>query len=523
MCLAAIVGSAGCQQAQKRQFAMATAVDATPLAVVNTECIDGGIKSRDATREESPNKLSVVGSGESVQLTQHTTDSSGNDNSIPLRLPNTIAAAERAATRSTLAEQEPENLAAPMPSHAQHSVDQSVESLVAAALAGHPRVRAARARIAAASNRAPQVTSLEDPTLTNNFYPISDQALQTAGGRAGNTLSITQKYPWPEKRWTKGAIANRETQIAAAKLAQVELEVEEMVRLAYYELWFADRAIDITGENRQIAAELVNLAEARNAAGGSQQDILRAQLQLDSLDERLIGLRRQKAVAQADLASLIQQPGLEGIEPTSEIDVTEVPQRLDALFTAAQQCSPRLRERQWAVSRDRQKQRLACLNKRPDFMLGAGWQTITESAAISPVANGHDNINFMVGVTLPIWRDKINASIREASAEVAASTRDFDDAQDDIYRQIRRITEQAYAADEQLSLYNDRILPRARRALQLSAADYRGKLVDFGEVANGFTEVLMFELQAARAKATLAGTLAQLDRAVGCEISVDGN
>ena len=335
------------------------------------------------------------------------------------------------------------------------SVRQPVEYFVASARLVHPRIQAARARLAAASNRGPQATSLEDPVLTNNFYPISDQALQTASGRAGNTLSVTQKYPWPEKRWIKGAIANREAQIAAAKLSQVELEIEEATRLAYYELWFADRAIRITEDNRQIAAELVTLAEARNAAGGSQQDVLRAQLQLDSLDNRLITLRQQKAVAQADLAALIGQPTSVAVEPVETLDVTGVPEHLDALFAAALECNPRLRERQWAVSRDRQKQQLACLGKYPDFMFGAGWQTITESDAVAGSANGHDNVSFIAGLTLPIWRGRINAAIREASADVAASSREFADARDDTYRQVRRLSDQAYAADEQLSLYNE--------------------------------------------------------------------
>ncbi|QDV78330.1 TolC family protein [Botrimarina mediterranea] len=520
--LPALVGAVGCQQAPKRSVAITATHGMVPPAAVTIESAKPSQESGVSASEEHPNEFSTESRARSVQLAQHTAAASGEEETTALRLPATKVTEELAPAGPTLIEQETENVVAPPPSSTPTPTGQSVESLVDNALSGHPRVRAARARVAAASNRAPQVTSLEDPTLTNTFYPIADNAIQTAGGRVGDTLAVSQKYPWPAKRWTKGAIADRETQMAAAKLAQVELEIEEMVRLAYYELWFADRAIAITNDNREIAAELVKLAEARNAAGGSQQDILRAQLQLDNLDDRLIGLRRQKAIAQADLAALIQQPNSTGIEPTAEIEIAEVPQRLDALFAAAQECSPRLRERQWAVSRDRQKQRLAALNTRPDFMLGAGWQSISESAALSPVANGHDNISFMVGVTLPIWRDRINASIREASADVAASAREFDDAQDDTFRQIRRLTEQAYAADEQLSLYNDRILPRSRRALQLSAADYRGKLVDFGEVASGFTEVLMFELQVARAKATLAGTLAQLDRAVGCEVSADG-
>lgn len=395
---------------------------------------------------------------------------------------------------------------------------QPVEHYVETALSMHPRIQAARARIAAASNRAPQVSALDDPLLSNSFYPISDQALQTAAGRAGTTLAVSQRYPWPEKRWTKADIADRETQMAAARLRQVELEIEEQTRLAYYELWFADRAIGITEQNQQIAAELVTLAEARNAAGGSQQDVLRAQLQLDTLDDRLIVLRRQKRVAQADIASLIAAPGSAGIEPTETLDTVDVPEQIESLFAAATECSPRLRERQWAVSRDRQKQRLACLQKYPDFTFGAGWQSITESDAVSPVANGRDNVSFMVGLTLPIWRGKINAGIRESSAEVSASSREFNAARDDTFRQIRRLSEQAYAADEQLRLYEERILPRAKRTLQLASADYRGQLVDFGEVADGFTEVLMFELQVARNQATLAGALAQIERAVGCEV-----
>lgn len=391
-----------------------------------------------------------------------------------------------------------------------------VESLVAQAVATHPRVAAARARYAAASWKPTQARALDDPLLSSNFFPISDQALQTAAGRAGNTLSLSQKYPWPEKRDAKAAIASREAQMAAERVRAVELEIEELVRLAYYELWFADQAVNITERNREIAGELVRLAEARNAAGGSQQDVLRASIQVDNLDNRLIELRKQKTLAQADLAALLQQPGAAGIDPTKSIDSETAIATRETLFAAALECNPELSEARWAASRDRQAQRLACLQKRPDFMFSAGWQSITESDSVSPVANGHDNVSFMVGVTLPIWRDRINAGVREASAKVAASSRDYHAKRDDKYREIRRLDEQIKAATEQLRLYEERLKPRAKQTLELAAADYRGRLVDFGEVADGFTEVLMIELQSARVEATLCGLVAQLQRAVGC-------
>ncbi len=63
------------------------------------------------------------------------------------------------------------------------------------------------------------------------------------------------------------------------------------------------------------------------------------------------------------------------------------------------------------------------------------------------------------------------------------------------------------------------MLPRAKRQIELATSDYRGGRVDFGEVADGFTEMFMLELQVVRAEATLAGSLAQLKRAVGCDVA----
>ena len=295
----------GCRQLPTKQVATTSASDQTSLSGNTSEAAS-----------------SKAGSVEQVQHAEPFT-ASNHVVEPPSELPEVVAVPN--AETSTLAD------------------PQGVEFFVTTALQSHPRIGAARARVTAACNRVPQAESLEDPLLSNSFFPISDQALQTAAGRAGNTLSLSQKYPWPEKRWTKAAIADREVRIAVAKVNQVELEIEEMVRLAYYELWFANRAISITEENRQVGVELVKLAEARNAAGGSQQDVLRAQLQLDALDDKLIALRQQKAVAQTDLAALIQQPSLVGIEPTVEIDVAQVPERIEALFSAAHQRYPRLR------------------------------------------------------------------------------------------------------------------------------------------------------------------------------------
>lgn len=393
---------------------------------------------------------------------------------------------------------------------------QPVEHFVGLALQTHPRIAAARQRLAAAVQEIPQARALADPMLGNTFWPIPDQALQTAAGRVAHQMSLSQQVPWPEKRDARAAIAQREVEMARAEVDRVEREVTEAVRLAYYELWYASRAIDVVRDNRALVDDLIAVAEARYRTGGSQRDVLRAQLEAEKLDDQLIMLRRDLEVAQADLAALVQQPLDLSPRPVRELDLPTTPGQLDALVAMALRCNPELRMLEWEIARDRERQRLACLQRYPDFQLGVGWSLVTEEEAISGAANGHDNINFTLGLSLPVWHDKINAGIREAAANTAATARMRDAELDELYGILRRLLARADASLQQLNLYRDRIIPRTEQTLQLATADYRGERADFYSLVELYQELLTYQLQVARIQATLAGTLAELDRSVGC-------
>lgn len=394
---------------------------------------------------------------------------------------------------------------------------QPVEYFVGTALARHPKILAARQRVAAATNVIPQAKALPDPTFNNTFWPLHDNAIQTAAGRVANQMSVNQMVPFPDKLKTKAVIASREVQIAQTEVDALAREITESVRLAYYEVWFATRAIDIVEETKDLVADLTDVAEARYRSGGSQQDVLRAQLETDRLDERLITLARQKLVAQADLATLLQQPVGIIPETTNELGITDTPQQIEELIALAEQCNPKLRGLAWEIQRDRDKERLACLQQYPDFSVGLNWGLVSDNHyVLSPVANGNDQLSVSFGTTLPIWREKINAGIREAAHRRSSTTRRLEAERDELYGKIRRLIVQADALVEQRNIYEDRIIPRTEDTLKLSIADYRGKRTDFFTLIETYRELLMFETQLARIDATLAGTIAQLDRTVGC-------
>lgn len=394
-----------------------------------------------------------------------------------------------------------------------------LQSLIATALAVHPRIQAARQRVAALSNRVPQVTALEDPVIGNTFWPIQDNALQTAGGRVGHQFNLSQKVPWPEKLTARGLVAQREAEVAAAEIAKAEREIVEAVRLAYYELWLAGRLIAIVKENQELARNLITIAEARYRTGGGQQDILRAEIERDKLDDQLISLRLQKEQARADLGTLVRQPI--DLMPTAfeTLQSLDVMPDLELLLAQAEQCNPNLQGLAAEIARDRAKQTLACLQQYPDFQLGLGYSIISDDQnVISPVANGQDNINFSVGVSLPIWRDKLNGGVREAAHQWNSSVQLKDAELDRLRGQLRRQIASAFAALEQLELFRERLLPKTEQALQIVTADYQGNKADFGDLIETYQEFLGYQVQVARLQATLASTLAQIERTTGCSL-----
>lgn len=387
------------------------------------------------------------------------------------------------------------------------------------ALERNPLVLAARRDVAATVQTIPQVTALEDPVLSEKFWPASTYSPQTAMGRMTSSLSLSQEFPWPDKLRVRGEVAEQEAKMALSRLAAEELATVEEVRLAYFDLYFYGRAMEVTRENGELLEDLIAFAEARYRTGGSQQDVIRIQVERDRLDNRLIEYEQQLTQTQADLAALLHaSPEIEPLAAES-VQLPPVPEMLDGLYELAARCRPELKERLHQIVRDQRRRELARLAYIPDLATGVDWDVMTTDEAISPVADGNDNFGIRLGINLPIYRDRLQAGVKEAEHRTVESARRYDAERDNTFRQIRRLSAVAGAKERQLSLYREQIVPRTRQALEVSIADYRTGRGDILQVVDNYTELLTFEIQIARFEADLGQALASLERIVGCELA----
>lgn len=396
---------------------------------------------------------------------------------------------------------------------------QPVEVYIGYALTQNPNIQAARKRIEAAAERVPQAASLQDPTVSVMGYPFYPAVPQTASGRGTARIVASQAVPWCGKLETRAEVAEAETEMARRDLAAAELEVIERVKRVYYELYYVQKAIQITEDEKQLLTDLTKIAEAKYRTGGvSQQDVLRAQVEESKLDAELIRLRQQLASAQARLAQVLHISPETPLRVVEQLPKEQIPSDLECLYQQAVAIRPELQVQLAAIERDRRNVELARLAYYPDATFSMEWMGMTEEGAIAPSATGEPNVGIGMMVNVPLYRKRLDAGVREAEARTVATARRYDALRDETVQQIKELYVQATSQYELIKLFREEIIPRAEQTLQVSSAAYETGKIDFLQLIDNWQGLLRFQLMVQRLESQLQQTLAALERVVGGQL-----
>lgn len=391
-----------------------------------------------------------------------------------------------------------------------------VEVYIRHALAQNPQVHAARKRVDAAAMRVPQAASLKDPMLDVNTWPIFPAVPQVAAGRMTVELMVSQEVPWFGKLRAQAAAAEREVLAARAELAAVELRIIEAVKLAYYDLYYAQQALRTAQADRAALADVLEVANVLYQTNRtSQQDVLRLQAELANVDGELVRLRQMHAAAAADLAQVLHVSPDTPVAAVEALPPEEVPQDLQRLYELAVAARPELHALWAEIARGRHVLERKRLDYYPDATLAVGWTEMTTRRALAPTSDGIDMLAFGLRVNLPLYRQRLHAAVREAEAEVVSSARQYDALKDETQRDVKRLFTQAASQQELERLLRERIIPSSEQAFEVAMREYQVGEVEFADLMAAWRDQLRYHLAHAQLEAQLRQTLAQLERVVG--------
>ncbi|HIG18572.1 MAG TPA: TolC family protein [Candidatus Handelsmanbacteria bacterium] len=394
------------------------------------------------------------------------------------------------------------------------------DELIDEALANNPTLAALRSRAQAAQERVPQAGALMDPMLRLELsnVPLSDFDFDSTP-MTGKQLTLSQRFPWWGKLATRQRMASHAVGVIEATYDDRVLTVTNMVRQAYYSLAFVDRATQILTENQQLLADFVHIAQTKYAVGhGLQQDVLRAQLSLSTLDDRLIVRRQERGAVEAHLNSVLNRPPQSRLGLTGDVKLSSFHLSADSLQQMALASHPALRaidqtQQRWAAAAV-----LADRQRRPDIDLIAGYRQ--RDRMPMDAVQGSDLVTLGFSINLPIYQDrKQDRQEAEARHEQRAAMADREALTQQIFATIQRLSVDARAHRDRARLLRTAIIPQANQSLTSALAGYEVHKVDFLDLLNDQVTLFNYEIDVFRHITDFEKTLADLEAIVGQAIT----
>jgi len=390
-----------------------------------------------------------------------------------------------------------------------------LSELTQEALSQNPQIRAARNEWQAALNVIPQVKSLPDPVLSYSYF---GQSIETRLGPQRNKVSLSQKFPFFGKLSLKGEIAYRSASILEEQYNAVKADIVLNVKKAFFSLFWFDRAIKISQEEKEVLKRLAKIAEIKYVTGeANQQDVLKAQLEISKVLDKLLILKQGRIAIVAELSSLLNRPPDFSFGDVEEFEVPEFRVELDKLYQLAREMRPEMKKAQYLIEKSEEKLKLAKKNYLPDFKLMFDYIDIG-GGTTSNVKDGRNSWTASVGITIPVWRKKLHAAEEEAAMQFEASKDRFNDVKNNTFSRVNELFFEIKTAYEQVNLYKYSLLPQAEQSLKASEVGYLTGKVDFLNLLDAERMVLLIRIGYFKIIADLGKGLAQLERVVGKDL-----
>ena len=375
-------------------------------------------------------------------------------------------------------------------------------------LARNPELVAARKQWEAATNRILPARSLEDPILSLQFWNAPQSFNVT---RSDNTIvGLSQSFPFPGKRALKGDVASRSADMTEQSVRAKERELVTRLKQAYYELFLAQKAIQIHHEQVELLRQFVEITNVKFRAGkGSQADVLKAHVELSLLFQHRPVLEQRRETTEAMLNTLLDR------DPASPLGMAQAPSQLpleqpiEDLHRLALNDRPEIKAAALDVQRNEQSHALAQRQYYPDFNIA--FQRFQNYQA-------NDGFGAYVAMSIPFafWtKPKYDAGVQEAAAAVAVARAQQQTVENMTRFQINDLLAKLRATDQVATLYRTTILPQGEQSLESARVGYRAGKAGVLDLIDAQRAWQGFQLEYFKALVDRQQRLAELEQVVG--------
>lgn len=362
----------------------------------------------------------------------------------------------------------------------------------------------------------PQVRALPDPQFNYGYFI---QEVETRVGPQNQRFGVSQAFPWFGKLRLRGEKAGEAALAAQHQYEATKLKLFYEVSDAYYELYYLSKAIAIASENIDLLKRLETVAQAKFRSGSDVTGVVKAQVELGKLEDRLQSLNDLRVPVSARINAALNRPISTFVPWPKRFDFKKVNLTDNELSSTLEAGNSELHALGARISEAERGLRLAQKDFWPDFTLGIDYFETGEARISEVSASGQDSVVLMGSMSVPLWRDKYRAGLREAELKLVAAKKSLVEKENLLFAELQLIFYRFRDAERKASLFRDTLMPLAKNSLDVAEQSYKAGKADFLELIDAQRLLLEFQLSYQRAVADREQRLAQVEMLIGKEVA----
>jgi len=391
---------------------------------------------------------------------------------------------------------------------AQQALPLTLQEAEELALYDEPGQNSLRLRAGALRDESVAGGQLPDPTMRVGLanFPIQSGGFTTEGMTQAQ-LEIRQVFPGGDTR----ELTTRKFRTLADEMSHKAdgrgRDVLTAVRMAWLETHYWREAHQMAIESRPFFADLATITTSLYSVGRkSQQDVLRADLELRRLDDRIINMSNQHGRSRAALSEWV---GTESERPVATMmpEWKAVPPL--GVLKKDLRAHPAMLAADASVGASFVSVDLAEQKYKPDWAVDLGYGY--RDGYLSNGDPRSDFVSVSVTVDLPFFRsNRQDKSVGAALSQRRAA----DQSREELLRRLNSQLDSEYVHWEELgsrlALYEESILGVSADNASAALAAYQSDTGDFADVMRGYVDDLNTRLEYVRLQVERAQSYAML-------------
>jgi len=366
-----------------------------------------------------------------------------------------------------------------MLTQAAYSQGNNVETLhnfVEIALNNNPGIQEVHSEWEAAGFKTEQAASLEDPMAEYTYF---GEAVETRFGPQEHKYGIAQKIPFPAKLGMKKIAESRHQGMFKESYEAAKREIIKNVKFVYYDMFWVDKAIQVTEGEKAILENMESVARKKyESKFAPQQDVIKAQVELSKLINKLLYLRQNRKSLEAKLNSILNRETNIPVGQLEDVELMEFNYELSELHVMAGESRQELVAARLNIERAEYEKSLAMMDYIPDVIVGFEYIQVGKGETLQP-NDGQDAWMASFAVTVPLWFDRISNKIKEKKALLESTRKNYTNVQNDVYYEVEDMYFKIGTYKDVIRLYETALIPQSEQSFDASKTGYETGRVDF--------------------------------------------